>query len=306
MQTQSDPPQGGLPGEWVARTNTPSRSVFRNYVQARDSVEEPEPSAPVPSDSGLTLQESIDAAVARSYIHRHLAAVYQDPEMQSWNLSSSAVQLDCLVKAGSHLGFRDSAAALANELAAADFEDYRAAHFAVFGHAARGGCPLNEIEYGDVKADPLFQPHHLADLAAFYRAFGLDVAPDAGERQDHISMELEFMSVLTAKEAYAIEHQLDNDEQGTCRAAQKKFLREHLGRWTPAFCRRLTGAATHPLMQRLAEFTKIFVESECRRMGVNAGSQDMLLRPVDEAAESMCASCGLGQLPPGAAEPVAP
>ena len=60
------------------------------------------------------------------------------------------------------------------------FDSFLNAYLAAFGHAARGSCPLNEIEYGDIKADPLFQPHRLADLAAFYRAFGLEVA----EKQD--------------------------------------------------------------------------------------------------------------------------
>jgi DMSO reductase family type II enzyme chaperone len=159
---------------------------------------------------------------------------------------------------------------------------------------------MNEIEYGDIKADPLFQPHRLADLAAFYRAFGLEVVDDAGERHDHICLELEFMTVLAAKEAYAREHQLDADQLAQCRDAQKSFLREHLGRWTPAFTRRLASTTGEPTLVALAEFTRAFIESECARFGVKAGSEDLLLRPVDEAAESMCASCGLNQLPPGA------
>ena len=70
----------------------------------------------------------------------------------------------------------------------------------------------------------------LADLAAFYHAFGLEVAEDAGERHDHLCLELEFMCVLAAKEAYAHEHQLDAEQLAQCRDAQKTFLREHLGR----------------------------------------------------------------------------
>jgi DMSO reductase family type II enzyme chaperone len=159
---------------------------------------------------------------------------------------------------------------------------------------------LNEIEYGDLKADPLFQPHRLADLAAFYRAFGLEVATDADERHDHICLELEFLCVLASKEAYALENQLDADELAICRGAQKKFLREHLGRWTPAFARRLAAATNDGVFRALAEFTRAFVEAECAHFGVNPGSEDLLLRPVDEAAESMCGSCGLANLPPGA------
>ena len=50
------------------------------------------------------------------------------------------------------------------------YDAFLTAYLAAFGHAARGRCPLNEIEYGDIKADPLFQPHRLADLAAFYES----------------------------------------------------------------------------------------------------------------------------------------
>ena len=182
----------------------------------------------------------------------------------------------------------------------ASFDSFLSAYVAAFGHAARGRCPLNEIEYGDLKADPLFQPHRLADLAAFYCAFGLEVAEDADERHDHLCLELEFMTVLAAKEAYALEHQLDAEDLAVCRDAQKKFLREHLGRWTPAFTRRLAAATDHPTLNALANFTRTFIETECARFGIAPGSEDLLLRPVNEAEESVCASCGVSQLPPGA------
>jgi hypothetical protein len=82
--------------------------------------------------------------------------------------------------------------------------------------------------------------------------------------------------------------------------AQRKFLRDHLGRWAPAFTRRLTAATSEAGLRALAEFARAFIESECARFGVSAGSEDLLLRPVDEAAESMCATCGMPNLPPGA------
>jgi DMSO reductase family type II enzyme chaperone len=197
----------------------------------------------------------------------------------------------------------EAANAFASHLKPKAFEPFHASYLVAFGHAARGSCPLNEIEYGDIKADPLFQPHQLTNLAAFYQAFGLEVAADAGERHDHISLELEFLCVLAAKEAYALEHQLEPNVLALCRDAQKRFLREHLGRWSPAFARRLARAATDPLLGALAQLTRVFIESECARCGVAPGSQDLLLRPVDAAAESMCHSCGLTQLPPGALTP---
>ncbi|NOS69440.1 MAG: hypothetical protein HOP33_05850 [Verrucomicrobia bacterium] len=304
MQTQSESAQRG---EWAARTtDTSKRSVFGNYRADGAPLSEPacfeEMKQHAGSETGAPLQTAIDLAVARSFIHRFLAKAYEDPMPQTWRWLTQAQTINSLRAANVFAGqsLLASAEALINALQPGGFDSFLNAYLAAFGHAARGSCPLNEIEYGDIKADPLFQPHRLADLAAFYRAFGLEVTTDAGERQDHLCLELEFMCVLAAKEAYAHEHQLDADQLAQCRDAQKKFLREHLGRWTPAFTRRLTAATNEPTLRALGEFTRAFIESECIRFGVNPGSEELSLRPVDEAADRACDSCGINNLPPGA------
>jgi len=121
----------------------------------------------------------------------------------------------------------------------------------------------------------------------------------AAERHDHLCIELEFMSVLAAKEAYAIQQNLDAEPLAIVRDAQRDFLREHLGRWSPAFGRRLRSAAVGPLAA-LGDFLRAFVEADCARAGVRAGAEDLLLRPVDESSERLCESCGIHNLPPGA------
>lgn len=304
MPTQSEPAPRG---EWAARTtDTSKRSVFGNYraegaPASGSTCPEVAPQRAGP-ETGAPLQSAIDLAMARSFIHRFLAKAYEDPMPETWRWLTQAQTIYSLRAANVFAGqsLLRSAEALISALQPAGFDSFLNAYLAAFGHAARGSCPLNEIEYGDIKADPLFQPHRLADLAAFYRAFGLEVAEDAGERQDHICLELEFMCVLAAKEAYAHEHQVDADQLAQCRDAQKKFLREHLGRWTPAFARRLAAATNEPALHALAEFTRAFVESECVRFGVNPGSEELSLRPVDEAADRACDSCGINNLPPGA------
>jgi len=301
MPTQSEPRPRG---EWTAKSDAPKRSVFGNY-RADDFCSSGRESAPseqsrltsaVTSDQA-TLQSAIDLAVARSFLHRFLAKAYEDPTPESWNWLCAPRTRQSIAAASSACGISPLPDLIFQP---GEYQSFHDAYIATFGHAARGGCPKNEIEYGDIKADPLFQPHRLADLAAFYRAFGLEVTQDAGERQDHICLELEFLCVLAAKEAYAVEHQLDADQLAQCRDAQKNFLREHLGRWTPAFTRRLAAATSEPTLRALAEFTRAFIESECARFGVKPGSEELALRPVDEAADRMCDSCGINQLPPGA------
>jgi TorA maturation chaperone TorD len=199
---------------------------------------------------------------------------------------------------GAPPNFESTARRLLEHLKPDSYTTFELDYIACFGHTVRGDCPMNEIEYGDIKADPLFQPHRLADVGAFYAAFGLEIGQDAAERQDHISIELELMSVLAAKEAYAI--QFDDAQLSLVRDAQKKFLREHLGRWTPAFTRRLSRMAGDGALGALAEFTREFISADCARFNVTPGSEDLLLRPIDDSLETLCASCGITSLPPGA------
>ena len=306
MPTRSEPT---LRGEWAARTDTPKRSVFGNYRAdaAGSSGRESAPSdqsrlTSAATSDQTTLQAAIDLAIARSFIHRYLAKAYEDPTLEGWYWLSDGKTVTALRAAATILGGSPQLAsdALSASLTADSFEPFLNAYLAAFGHAARGSCPLNEIEYGDIKADPLFQPHRLADLAAFYRAFGLEVTEEAGERHDHICLELEFMCVLAAKEAHALEQQLDAEQLAQCLDAQKQFLREHLGRWTPAFARRLAASTSESTLRALAEFTRAFVEAECVRFDVHPGSEELALRAVDETADRMCDSCGIHNLPPGA------
>lgn len=323
MQTPSE--QGGRQkvegrgGEWVARTDTPRRSVFPNFRAPGTSLEPGEEESSELAGRGATSgvrssarresgAEPGDVAVARAFVYRHLACGFEDPAIETWEYLASSSGSEGLreavaVLSADNLSLFDAARAFAERWASEGFEDFQSTYLAAFGHAARGQCPMNEIEYGDLKADPLFQPHRLADLAAFYRAFGLELAEGATERHDHLSLELEFMCVLAAKEAWAIEQSAKDELLEIVRDAQKKFLREHLGRWALAFARRLRGLAGDSALGALAELLRIFVESECRRFRVPAGSEDLLLRPVDENTESLCASCGVHALPPGALPP---
>ena len=287
------------------------QSVFANFATTRNTVADVDcdirqEAQAVRSTPCTTLQDEIDSAIARGFIYGYLARSFETPSKKGWKWVCKPDVKQALRQAALTLTNRDDSALSqgAQALSAAfhlhQFETVAATYIAAFGHTVRGDCPMNEIEYGDIKADALFQPHRLADLAAFYSAFGLQTSDNACERQDHICMELEFMAVLMMKEAYALENQLDQDQLATGRDAQKKFLHEHLARWTPAFCRRLAKLTADTPMQKLAQFTQNFIAHECERFGLTPGSEDLMLRPVDETAERLCESCGINNLPPGA------
>ncbi|RJP36238.1 MAG: hypothetical protein C4547_07810 [Phycisphaerales bacterium] len=162
---------------------------------------------------------------------------------------------------------------------------------ALFGHCVRGACPPYELEFG--QGEVIQRAADLADISGFYAAFGMDLSGEISERADHVSVEAEFLAVLCAKEACGLE-QGDCELVEAARDAQRQFLKSHLGRWLPAFVRRLAGAAPGDYYSRLAEFADAFVTCECQRCSVSIGSALLPLRPVDPA-EDASQSCG----PPG-------
>jgi DMSO reductase family type II enzyme chaperone len=304
-----------MPTPSELQAERPRRSVFGNYQSPSGATpQEDTPgvaSAPTSAESVddvASLQGSIDIAVARMFLYRFFAKAFEDPEPEGWSWLTAGDVTSALSSAAATVGSNPPLSPInllsdevVRKFVSARYEDFAASHFACFGHTVRGDCPMNEIEYGDIKADPLFQPHRLSDLGAFFAAFGLELGADAAERIDHISIELEFMSVLAAKEAHALEYQSEDEGIAVLRDAQKKFLREHLGRWSPAFARRLTRMADGTALGALARLLGEFIKLECALLNVPPGSEDLLLRPVDDAAERLCDSCGIHTLPPGAA-----
>ena len=160
----------------------------------------------------------------------------------------------------------------------------------LFGHAVRGACPAYEMEYG--RNEIIRQASDLADLAGFYRAFGMEIAGEANGRPDHITVECEFMSALCAKEAYAYARR-DEGNAEICLDAERTFLRDHLARWLPAFARHVEEADGDGLYAALARFADAFVKAECGRFDVHAGPATLELRTPDPVLDTQI-SCGTG------------
>ncbi len=153
---------------------------------------------------------------------------------------------------------------LATRLPSSDLETLKTDYHAFFGHVTLPDCPVYESAYA---GSNLFQQvHGLADVAGFYRAFGFAVSETDRERADHLAVEAEFMRVLTYKESFArVNH--GPDKVRLCRHAQRKFWREHLGRWLPTFGRLLEARISDGFYGELALVTKTFAAAEARTLG---------------------------------------
>lgn len=75
----------------------------------------------------------------------------------------------------------------------------------------------------------------LADIAGFYRAFGMAVT---GNRPDHVVAQLEFLALTVLAEAEATEHG-DIERAQIAADATRSFVRDHIGGWIDAWAARV-------------------------------------------------------------------
>lgn len=161
-------------------------------------------------------------------------------------------------------------------------------HARLFGHNLTPDCPPYEASYEQTN---IFQQTQvLADLAGFYRAFGLDVADTAHERGDHMAVESEFMAYLCLKEWHARRSGYETNAQ-ICRDAQRKFLSDHLGRWASAFAQALKRKAANSPYAGIANVLDTFVRAECARLGAIPSLQWSVQVAPTPVEGTGCSSC---------------
>lgn len=131
----------------------------------------------------------------------------------------------------------------------------------LFGHSVSKDCPPYGGEYYP-NTDVTFRSQRLADVAGFYRAFGLDRAADAHERHDHLSFEAAFMETVITRELYAVQEDLGEERIEVCRRAQRDFFVDHLGWWLPAFGLRLSSLRPQGFYGALGRWIRALVAVE--------------------------------------------
>jgi len=247
----------------------------------------------------------VEIALCRATLYGALALGFRPPteetvdRLVSEEGATALAEAATILDANSAAGLRSAALKLSTDNATLSALSY--AHRHLFGHTAHGSVPPYETEYG---AEALFQqPQELGDLTGFYLAFGLTLNPAEHERADHVSCEFEFLSFLAMKEAYALESG-DLPMLEEVRKAARLFLRDHLGRFVPAFARKLVTVGRESFYGNLGELCLRFVTVECARLGVLLGPKNLSLRPANDDRVPM--ACGSGTecaAMPGACDP---
>jgi TorA maturation chaperone TorD len=163
----------------------------------------------------------------------------------------------------------------------------------VFGLVYARECPPYETEYCPT-SEPFYRAQQMADVAGFYRAFGLTGAEARPERPDHLANELEFMAVLFLKNRLALDEALPEAAEhiAVCDNAQADFFREHLAWWVPSFAAGLRRKAGDGLYAALGRVLAAFLPAERSRFGVKAPQAPvrpaLIERPEEDAG---CAGC---------------
>ena len=165
-------------------------------------------------------------------------------------------------------------------------------HVFLFDRQVR--CPPYESAYAEAPR-MAGKSAELADVAGFYTAFGLTPADARPDMEDHIAAELEFMSALALKEAYALAEG-DADGVAVTRAAQVTFLTDHLGRWAEAFAGSLRLATPIPYYAAAAGLLAAWVPAEVAALGATPTRLESLADPGPAGEEAF--TCPLA--PPAA------
>ncbi len=157
-------------------------------------------------------------------------------------------------------------------------DDLESDYVELFDRGART-TPLYGTGFGRGQGSGLGD--RLADVAGFYRAFGVEIA--GLERPDHLAVELEFYAWLLCK-TELLEATGDREGVEIVLDARRKFLAEHLGPLARSAAL-LPPVAGHPVFGPRLTWTSDLVARECAALGVEAEVREPV--PGPEEPESV-------------------
>jgi len=235
-----------------------------------------------------------ELALARALVYRVLAGCFRHPD-KAWRAAWPSLIAElrragevCCEQAGAPAELLDAIDALrALDLSALDVAGE---HARVLGHTPRASAVPYETEWCGA-AGELLQYHQIADVFAFYAAFGVELGQGCDERADHVTVELEFNHFLCVKEAWAEEQELA-DLADLCRGAESSFVAEHLATWIPGLCQRLQAASDGGFYARAAALLKLWIQDESRRLDAPPRRVQSAPSLTTYRPEDACFSCG--------------
>jgi TorA maturation chaperone TorD len=189
----------------------------------------------------------METTLARASLYNFLAAAFGDPPTLEW----VAAMKDVLPEA--QTGSLDELRRAYTRLLIGPGAGYAPPYASIYLNPPANGKPQ------------LWGPEAVA-VEAIYREAGLDIAPGQPRVPDHLTLEMQFMQHLCARE---IDADLRGESKETARWRERQcvFLRDHLWPWLPRFASRVSEVEAHPIYRTLADFALAFVETEINLSG---------------------------------------
>jgi TorA maturation chaperone TorD len=259
-----------------------------------------------------TLELTVEAAaleLARESLYRFLAAALTDPHTRNWRLVLQHQSQELAREAADYLRGQSTVSVSAlgpGELPLEDLDlrpllqnlsrpvwEIGADYDRIFGLLTCRECPPYETEYHPT-SEAFFRAQQLADVAGFYRAFGLEPARATPERPDHIALELEFMAFVLLKKRLAVGSEEPErwERADVCDDVQRRFFEEHLAWWAPAFATGLLHKAGSGSYTSLARILAAFSAAERGHFGLPAPRRPMHVTLIERPEEQEgCAVC---------------
>lgn len=215
----------------------------------------------------LTTKSETELALARADVYRFLSIAFGYPDKDRLEiLHDLASDLDVSVGLLPY-DMKEEFTAFAERIPTADLAALQPDFTEMF--LTRMFCPCTETTYGK---NSFNQPNILGDISGFYKAFGFIMKDDANASYDHITMELEFMSFLELKIAYALDQTMEENIDISL-SAEKRFLEQHIGKWTGVFGENLAARANEAYYRNLGLLLSKFMGSELKHFGIEVDSR---------------------------------
>jgi len=218
---------------------------------------------------GSANEDGVLLSLDRARVYRALAQLFRTPEeatlreARERNLPELCQALERLADDSELV---QEARALCDLFVETGIEKLRRGYHAAFDESNKIRCALTEMDQlGGPPQLELTRTFEMADVAAFYRAFGVEVE-DGGERPDHIAVELEFMNLLAVKESVALQEEGEGEHADICRNASRAFLRDHLVRWAPRLGECLAEAKGDPVYSAAGRLLGRFVRFDAEKL----------------------------------------
>lgn len=245
---------------------------------------------------------SAEPNLAREVLYRFLAAALRDPQGPGGELvreplcrAAAGVAADLLrehAPVATRLGFGELPPASLDLQSVLSYlerpeAEWHAEYYRVFGLLPARECQPYETEYHTTE-EPFFRAQQMADVAGFYRAFGLEPSHAAPERPDYLPLELEFMAFLLLKQRLAVWP----EDRLVCEEAQVAFFRDHLAWWVPSFAVGLRCRAGSGPYAALADVLAALMATERARFDTPPPCFPLATtqpEPAEEPAD--CAGC---------------